>query len=237
MKISVIIPALNEEAGIGGAIKSALSGVGSADAPDVEIIVADGGSTDNTVEEARRLGAKVVKSAPGRGLQMDRAASSATGDVLLFLHSDTRLPEGWYEAVTGCLSDKAGGDRVVAGAFTLKIDSNSGWLRFVEYMVGLRARLLEIVYGDQAIFVRRVAFDKVGGFLGLPLMEDVDLVRRLKGEGRIICLKERVLTSARRWHLGGRVVTSAKNWLFLALYFAGVSPQTLYRFYYGRRAG
>lgn len=170
---------------------------------------------------------------------MDAAAAGAeAGEVLLFLHADTVLPCDWLGAVESALEDPD----IVGGAFTLAIDSvssrsGSRFLRFVEYTVGLRSRLFGVMYGDQAIFVRREVFEKVGGYRGLPLMEDVDLMRRLRREGGVVCLKERVLTSARRWRVGGGVVNSAKNWLFLALYFAGVSPDRLYRFYYGRRAG
>ena len=229
MKVSVIIPALNEEANVARAIES----VGNRDEMGTEVIVADGGSSDGTALAAGRLGVAVALSAPGRGRQMDTGAATATSEVLLFLHADTVLPGDWLEAVRSALADPA----VVAGAFTLAVDSKSPWLRFVEYTVDLRSRFLGVMYGDQAIFVRREVFERVGGYLGLPLMEDVDLMRRLRREGGVVSLKERVLTSARRWRVGGGALNSVKNWFFLALYFAGVSPDRLYRFYYGRRAG
>lgn len=219
VRISVIIPALNEQGAIRSSVASALDGAG-------EVIVVDGGSTDDTAGVAARAGARVIESGPGRGAQMDAGAATASGEVLLFLHADTCLPGGWARAVDGAVK---GG--CVAGAFTLSIDSPGLGLRLVEKVVRLRGALLGLVYGDQAIFATRETFFRAGGFRGLPLMEDVDCVRRLRGLGAFRVLPERVVTSGRRWQ-GGVVSNSLKNALILAAYRLGTSPETLYRRYY-----
>lgn len=231
MKISVIIPALNEAAEIGGAIGGAIeSAAGEGGGETVEVIVSDGGSNDGTLEAAKGMGARVVEGPPGRGLQMDRASRVASGEVLLFLHADTRLPRGWHEAVRGCLEDK----NVVGGAFTLAIDSPKKWFRMVEWVVRARTNLFGLMYGDQAIFARREVYEKLGGYRGLPLMEDVDFIRRLAGEGNVVCLGQHVVASVRRWAERGALSAGVKNWFFLALYFTGVSPKRLYKWYYGK---
>jgi rSAM/selenodomain-associated transferase 2 len=224
VKVSVIIPTLNEADEIARAVRA----IGE----DAEVIVADGGSTDSTVEVAARLGAEVIRSRPGRGLQMDSGALNATGDVLLFLHADTLLPPGWPRSIQMALEDKD----IVAGGFSLSIDSGLRRFRLVEFLANLRSRRLNLIYGDQGIFVRKEAFFEAGGFGKLPLMEDVDCVKRLSKIGRVVTLSERVLTSPRRWDKGGVVKNTIKNWGLLALYHAGVSPDRLYRWYYGQPA-
>ncbi len=223
MKLSVIVPTLNEER----FIERALVQLGLPSS-GLEVIVADGGSTDRTAAMARGLGADVVVSAPGRGEQMDRAAEAATGDVLLFLHVDTELPGGWLGAIEKALED----DGVVAGAFTLSIGSRGLWFRLVEFVARQRARYTGLIFGDQAIFVRKDVFVSIGGFRGLPLMEDVDCVKRLRRAGTVALLNERVITSSRRWSTGGRFQNTLKNWFFLLLYRAGFSPARLYEWYY-----
>ena len=223
MKISVIVPTLNEEDFIEralGQLRPASSGL--------EVIVSDGGSKDRTVALARALGARVIVTAPGRGEQMDRAAELATGQVLLFLHVDTELPRGWPGAIEKTLGQRG----VVAGAFRLKIDASGMWFRLLEFVARQRARYLGLIFGDQAIFVRRDVFTAIGGFRGLPLMEDVDCVKRLRRAGTVALLDERVITSPRRWICGGRLKNTLKNWFFLLLYRAGFSPARLYEWYY-----
>ncbi len=221
----MIIPTLNEEEVLKRSIEHVRKGVSN---DVVDIVVADGGSKDRTIHIAQSLGARVVKAGPGRGGQMDRAAELATTETLLFLHADTLLPEGWYDAIKRALEDRY----TVAGGFTLSIDSDRFAARLVEWGAAQRARLLGLVYGDQAIFIRTHVFKKTGGFRGLPLLEDVDLMRRVRQLGRVAILKQRVLSSSRRWQKRGYMVTTIHNWLCLALYHTGVSPQRLYRWYY-----
>lgn len=221
MKLSVIIPALNEAENIGAAFSSAAG----AD----EVIVADGGSVDSTVETARSLGARVIETERGRGAQMDAGAAVATGEAFVFLHADTTLPAGWVRAVAASL----GREGTVAGAFSLAIGSDRSWFRFIERAVSLRCRALGLVYGDQAIFTTRDAFFRAGGFNRLPLMEDVDCVKRLRRLGRVELLQESVTTSPRRWESRGFIGASLANLAMLMLYYAGVSPRTLRDWYYG----
>jgi len=222
VKISVIIPALNEENAIACAVASA--------AGAHEVIVADGGSVDGTARIARSLGARVIEAEKGRGAQMDAGARAADGDALLFLHADTVLPPLWAHLVEEALSS---GD-AVGGAFRLAIGSRRPWFRFIEAAVSLRCRALGLVYGDQAVFAEREAFFQAGGFRSLPLMEDVDCVKRLRRLGRVKLLESAVTTSPRRWETRGMLAASAVNFTMLFFYFAGVSPRTLRDWYYGR---
>ncbi|MBI5344707.1 MAG: TIGR04283 family arsenosugar biosynthesis glycosyltransferase [Deltaproteobacteria bacterium] len=236
MKVSVIIPVLNEAEEIGGAISQlrglpsnvSIEGKAEPDAGKAEIIVVDGGSADATPMIAGGLGVRVIASKRGRGAQMDAGAEASIGDVLLFLHADTRLPDNYLAAIRSALEGK----EAVAGAFSLGIASDKARFRIIEYFANLRARAFGIIYGDQAIFARRDAFLSAGGFNKLPLMEDLDCVKRLRSLGRVILLKESARVSARRWEKGGVIRTTLKNYLFLALYFLGVPPDRIYKWYY-----
>ncbi len=210
-----------------GCIEGAVSSPG----PDTEVIVSDGGSTDGTRAIAERLGARVMGCPPGRGAQMDAGAAEARGEVFLFLHADTRLPENWDRAVRDALRD----GKTVAGAFRLRIDSKGGRFRLIERAAALRCRALGLIYGDQALFVRKESFLRAGGFMSLPLMEDIDCVKRLRRLGKVVLLKESVLTSPRRWRRAGTIRNTLRNALVLSLYFLGASPIKLYSLYYGRQ--
>ena len=220
MAISVIIPTMNEE----GCLKKTLESIGRG----IEIIVVDGKSSDSTREIANDFTEKVILSERGRGVQMDRGAREASGDILLFLHADTSLPKGWRDCIENALKD----DRVIAGGFSLKIDSKGFSFRLIEAVANIRAKYLGLIYGDQAIFVRRDAFFSTGGFMGLPLMEDVDFIRRIRKKGKVLLLDADVSTSPRQWQKKGILRTTIGNLFFLSLYYAGVSPQRLYRLYY-----
>ncbi|MBI3754771.1 MAG: TIGR04283 family arsenosugar biosynthesis glycosyltransferase [Deltaproteobacteria bacterium] len=217
---SVVIPTLNEESILERTLKS----IGQ----DMEIIVVDAGSSDSTIKVAGKFTERVILSGKGRGSQMDSGARMATGDILLFLHADTRLPDDWREKVAEALKNA----KVIGGGFRLKIDSKNFSFRIIEAMVNLRSRYLGLVYGDQAIFVKKQAFLQVGGFKGLPLMEDVDLMGRLKKQGKVVLLDEEIITSPRQWERKGVLRTTLRNWLFLSLYYLGVSPERLYKKYY-----
>jgi rSAM/selenodomain-associated transferase 2 len=169
--ISVIIPTLNEEDNIGRCIQAIRS-----EDDCCEVILADGGSTDRTVEIAGTYeGVRIVKTGRGRGLQMNKGAAAAGGEVLLFLHADTRLEEGWTKAIVSLLDDRS----VAGGAFSFKVDNPDRHYRLIELWVGFRCGIFKLPYGDQGIFVRRDIFDGLGGYREIPLMEDVDMVRRL----------------------------------------------------------
>ena len=223
LKISIIIPVLNEAPTIASVISTALQ------AKNVEIIVADGGSSDGTADIAKSLGVRVISTAPGRATQMNAGAAAATGDILLFLHADTLLPPGYDSGARQALAKPS----AVAGAYALKIDARRLCLRLVEIGVNCRSRFLQMPYGDQAIFLSSATFDKIGGFPDLPLMEDFEFVRQLKKQGRIAILPQPVLTSARRWQQLGVLKTTAINQIVIIAYFLGVSPDRL-AFWYKR---
>lgn len=220
MRLSVIIPAFNEELSIKKTIAQAYAAN--------EVIVVDCGSSDKTVEAAQKMGAIVLSAPAGRGAQMDVGAKRASGETLLFLHADTTLPPLWRESIKSALSDP----KVAGGGFSLKIDGTGASLRLIELGANFRSRILGIIYGDQAIFVRRKAFQEADGFRALPLMEDIDLIRRLKKRYRMVTLNESVLTSPKRWLKGRPILVSITNLLYLSLYYIGLSPKTLYRLYY-----
>lgn len=217
--LSVVIPALNEQGCIGRCVE-AVRRAGVAD-----VIVVDGGSADRTAQEAEAAGARVVSSPAGRGTQQNRGAAEARGDVLLFLHADTLLPADFPQQVEAAL--RAAG--VVAGAFRFKLDRDGWDMRWVEWMVERRCRRFQLPYGDQAIFLRRDTFEAVGGFPDTPLMEDYDLIVRLKKRGRIALADGDAVTSSRRWKKLGLVRTTLSNQLSLLAYALHVDPKRIAR--------
>ena len=221
--ISVIIPTLDEASALG----RTLSGAFRADG--LEIIVADGGSRDATREIASTAGAAVLAVAGGRAAQMNAGAMVATGRILLFLHADTLLPDGYADAVRRALESPS----TVAGAFRFRTDGSGVALRIAERITNFRSAVLHWPYGDQGLFMERRVFEEAGGFGAMPIMEDLDLVRRLRRRGPVVTLGEPILTSARRWRRLGIVRTTFRNQCMIAGYFAGVPPARLYRFYYG----
>ena len=219
--VSVVIPALDEAQGIGALVDEVRAAAG------IEVLVADGGSADATPAVAGGRGARVLAGAPGRAAQMNAGAAVAAGDILLFLHADTRLPAGWADAVRAALSDP----RVGVGAFSFATDSPRRSLRAIERLANWRGRRLGIFFGDQAIFVRRRDFNEVGGYLEQPLLEDWELVQRLRRRGRAVILPQAAVTSARRWHERGPWRNSLRNVLITIGYLAGVAPAPLARWY------
>lgn len=224
MTLSVVLPVLDEEARIGARLDE-LAATAGVD----EVVVVDGGSRDATVELARsRPGVRVVGAARGRAAQQNAGAAAARGDVLLFLHADVSLPRDAASAVEGALSEPG----VVAGAFRTWTVPDSGPSRLAPllHLADLRSRYSRLPYGDQAIFVRAEAFRRVGGFPDQPLMEDLELSRRLARLGRIRVLRATVRVSGRRFLARPLYYTLAVN-LFPALYALGVSPATLRQLY------
>lgn len=220
-RIAIIIPTLNEAKNITKAIASTETST------NVEVIVVDGGSEDNTVELAQSLGVKVLFASKSRADQMNQGGITATGDILLFLHADTCLPAQFDILVRDTLAQT----NVIAGAFALQIDAALWSLRLIEIGVNWRSRTLQMPYGDQAIFLPRAVFDKIGGFPELPMMEDFELMRRLKRWGRIAIIPVPILTSARRWLQKGVIKTTLMNQIAIIAYLLGVSPERIKRWY------
>jgi rSAM/selenodomain-associated transferase 2 len=226
--LSIVIPVLNEAAGIA----DALAALAPCRAREAEVVVVDGGSADATIAIARPLADHVLSAPRGRGSQMNAGAAAAKGDVLLFLHADTRLPPDADRLVLTGLQNS----NRAWGRFDVTIAGRSPLLRMVATMMNLRSRLSGIATGDQAIFVAREAFAEVRGFPDIPLMEDIVLSRRLKRVGRPLCLAARVITSGRRWEQHGVIRTMVMMWRLRLAFFLGAEPARLARRYgYGVR--
>lgn len=221
MNISVIVPVLNEEKSIAATL-DALQAL----AP-YEIIIVDGGSSDRTRDIVAGFPVKIISSERGRARQMNRGAREASGDVLLFLHADSRLPTSALNEIGGALSDA----RFVGGRFDVELDGKHWLLPLVGRMISYRSRISKVGTGDQGIFVRREVFQRMQGFPDIPLMEDIAFCRRLKRLGEVACLRSHVVTSARRWEVDGVWRTILRMWTIKLLYFAGVSPARLKQFY------
>ena len=219
--ISIITPVLNEEQQIVSFLDN-LQPVSWC-----EHILIDGGSTDQTGNLINRYPVRLISSPPGRGTQQNAGASAATGDILLFLHCDTRLPENYQYPVRQILAQPG----ISAGAFQLGIDHPGRWYRLIERGVNLRSRLLSLPYGDQALFMKKSVFQQVGGFPDQPILEDISLLRRLRHLGKIGQAPAAVVTSARRWQRLGIFRTTVINQLMLAGMVAGISSQRLARLY------
>jgi rSAM/selenodomain-associated transferase 2 len=216
--LSVVIPTLNAAPCLG----PCLAALREAD----EIVVADGGSSDGTAAIAERNEARLVLSAPGRGVQLAAGAQSAEGDWLVFVHADTRLEPGWRQEADRHMARQP--DR--AACFRFRLDAREWQARLVERAVALRVRLLGLPYGDQGLLVSRRLYEEIGGYRPLPLMEDFDLVRRI-GRHRLERLPVAALTSADRWRRDGWIGRSGRNLLCLALYRSGMSAERVARLY------
>jgi rSAM/selenodomain-associated transferase 2 len=212
--VSVVIPTLNAAASLADCL-ARLDGAR-------EVIVVDGGSDDETRPIARQKGARLITSPPGRGAQLGAGADAATGDWLLFLHADTLLGSDWRTAAERHMTSAPD----AAGYFRFRLQSNAWQARLIEAGVKLRVALLKLPYGDQALLIRRDVYDRIGGFRPLPLLEDVDLVRRL-GRNRLRVIQSDAVTSAARWQQDGWLRRSARNAACLALYLAGASPERI----------
>jgi rSAM/selenodomain-associated transferase 2 len=221
-RITIVMPVLNEAAGI----VQALQALAPLRAHGHRVIVVDGGSTDGSLALAQALADGVVTSRPGRAAQMNAGAALSEEDCLLFLHADTELPPNADSAVLRALAAGA-----QWGRFDVRIQGRSRWLPVVATLMNLRSRLSGIATGDQAIFVRRQLFTELGGYAPLPLMEDIELCQRLRAHSPPACLRERVLTSGRRWDQRGAWRTIVLMWRLRWLYWRGAAPADLARLY------
>jgi rSAM/selenodomain-associated transferase 2 len=223
VRLSVIVPALDEEAVIGATLER----LAPLRAAGHQVVLADGGSGDCTREIAAPLADRVLTGPRGRARQMNAGAAVADGDILLFLHADTLLPE----SAAGDITDGLHSTGRRWGRFDVRLTGSLPLLRLVEWMMNARSRLTGVATGDQALFVERALFEAVGGFPDIPLMEDVALCKRLKRQGAPLCLRSRVVTSSRRWEERGVLRTIGLMWGLRAAYAAGVSPERLARLY------
>jgi len=226
MTISVVIPTLNEERSLSRTL-ACLS------TPALtEIIIVDGGSTDGTLSLAQEFcartgNARMITSPRGRARQMNEGAKASQGEILLFLHADTQLPTQAGPMIESALSKHT----AVGGRFNVRFDSPSTWGRVISSCMNRRSRLTGIATGDQALFVRRHVFERLGGFSEIPLMEDIEFSKRLQQAGRTVALRDTVVTSFRRWEQQGPLRTILLMWTLRFLYWAGVSPHRLKKFY------
>ncbi len=221
MKISIIIPVLNEEtnlARLGEHLRTITQ--------PHEVIIVDGGSRDNTLHIAYQLTDAVLVSSPGRALQMNSGAEIASGEVLLFLHADTFLPDDAL-AVIAALS----AEENIWGRFDVRLSSRRFVFRLIETLMNLRSCVTSIATGDQAMFIKKNLFQRVGGFPEIALMEDIEISRRLKKIVKPVCLKQKVITSSRRWENNGVVATVLLMWKLRLYYFFGMSPEKLKQLY------
>jgi rSAM/selenodomain-associated transferase 2 len=226
VRLSIVIPVLDEARHVAILLPELVTAC-----PGAEVVVVDGGSADGSPALAARIaGVRVVTSDRGRARQMNAGAAAASGDALLFLHADTRLPPGAAEAVLAALADPA----VAYGRFDVRFDSRRPAFRLIAGLMNARSRLTGICTGDQAIFVRRATFAALRGYADIALMEDVELTRRLKRAGRLAALRLRVTTSGRKWEREGVARTVVLMWALRFLYAVGVQPDRLHRWYYGR---
>ncbi len=220
-KISIIIPTLNEEK----VLKNTIANI--PEDPYTELIVVDGGSTDRTEGIARLYTEKFYRVAtPSRSEQMNLGAKYSEGDLLIFLHADSLLPKDGLNKIRDAISSGA-----IGGAFNLSIKSERSSLRLIAFIANIRSRLTRIPYGDQGIFVKKAVFKEIGGFKSIPLMEDIDFSLRLKKRGKVVFIKDKIVTSDRRWEREGVIWGTLRNWLLTVLFYLGVSPVRLVRWY------
>ncbi|WLQ15002.1 TIGR04283 family arsenosugar biosynthesis glycosyltransferase [Hahella aquimaris] len=223
--VSVIIPTLNEAESISAFLR-VLQPLREA---GWELILSDGGSRDETVSLAEPRVDKIIVSTPGRAAQMNNGAESASGEVLLFLHADTQLPQDAVAQLTAFVASNADW-----GRFDVRLSGRRFMFRVVETLINLRSRITSVATGDQAIFIRKAAFQRLGGYARIPLMEDVEICKRLRRQSKPYCIRARVITSSRRWEVHGVWKTIFLMWRLRFEYWLGVAPDKLFRRYYGR---
>jgi rSAM/selenodomain-associated transferase 2 len=224
LRLGVVVPTLNAA----GHLPACLRALGAARRPRLDLVVVDGGSSDGTAVLARRLGARVLSAPRGRGTQLAAGARMVEGDWLLFVHADTVLGAGWLDAALGFAAVPDHAER--AAYFRFALDDRRAAARALEAVVVWRCRILGLPYGDQALLLARSFYERLGGFRPLPLMEDVDLVRRI-GHRRLVELPIEARTSAERYRRDGYWLRSARNLLCLSGYLLGLPPRVVRRLY------
>ena len=228
---SIVVPVLNETERINSVtehINSQGKGFG------YEIIVVDGDTQGSTIGAIHDNSVRTIKTQKCRARQMNAGAAMARGKILIFLHADTELPDNALKKISEVLENQ----QYVGGAFDLAIDSDRLLLKYIAFRANMRSRSNRIPYGDQAIFIRKSYFDKIGRFKEIPLMEDVDLMRRIKKDNKkIFILPDKVTTSSRRWQRDGVLYTTFRNQVLVALFYLGVSPATLAKYYWRNKNG
>jgi len=222
--ISIIIPAFNEE----NNIESTINNVKQAKTA-IEIIVVDGGSSDSTIEKAKKAGAATLISEKSRGKQLNYGASVAKGEILLFLHADTILPDDYHIEINDIINNMGHS----LGAFKIRINSKLRGIKMVEFFINLRTTLFKLPFGDQAFFIKASLFKEIGGFLPIPLMEDFEFIKRAKKSTDLIISKSCVITSGRRWEKKGILRTTLlNNFNMFAFSMRLLSPERLAKIYY-----
>ena len=226
MRFSIIIPTLNESGNLHHALEQLLSSVEYLS--QVEIIISDGGSSDDTTQVAAQFPVSLINAPKGRASQMNAAAQHSIGEWLVFLHADTRLPEQWMSLIKHCESPW--------GRFDIRLSGSHWMLRIIEQAINLRSRKTSIATGDQALFFRRDFFNQLGGYPDIPLMEDIAISSQARKISAAACIRQPAITSSRRWEQKGIVRTMLLMWTLRLAYWLGIKPHTLHRFYYASDA-
>lgn len=221
-ELSVIVPMFNEEQTIVRTLRALRAG-----APGAELIVVDGGSRDRSREIATGNCDRLIESARGRARQLNAGAAIARGSILAFVHADTVVPVDFAVQIKRALAQPTIG----GGRFDVVLDNSALPYRLIGALISIRSRLSRTGTGDQAIFVRREIFRRLGGFPEIAICEDLEFTRRLKRAGKVACLRSRVITSARRWEQAGVLRTSLRMWTIRLLFLAGIRPEHLSRWY------
>ncbi len=225
VSVGIVVPSLNAGSGIGACLERLTI---PADGLDIDLVVSDGGSSDDTLDIAARFNARITVAEGGRGPQLATGADTAFGDWLLFVHADTLLPRHWPELVR-VFAESTSHERQAA-YFDLGLNDDAPEARRLERMVAWRCRLFGLPYGDQALLISRQFYEELGGYPAIPLMEDVALVRRI-GKARLARFPAAVVTDARRYQRSGYILRALRNLSCLGLYFLGLPPQTIKRLY------
>ncbi len=222
MRFSIIIPTLNESSNLCYALEQLLDSIECLS--EVEIMISDGGSSDDTIQLATQYPVKLINAAKGRARQMNAGAQHSTGDWLVFLHADTRLPDNWMALIARTES--------TWGRFDIRLSGSHWMLRIIEKAINLRSRKTSIATGDQALFFQRDFFNQLGGFPDIPLMEDIAMSSQARKISTPACIRQVAITSSRRWEQNGILRTILLMWMIRFAYWLGIKPDTLRRIYY-----